>query len=291
MRLSVRPSTVKRMQTTANVIQHARRAAIVLVVTTGAALAVPWLWQVAADAGHAARRGVPLQPDEVLAALTASAALVGLAWLATGLLLALLARVPGTVGRSARRVAGVVTPALVRRVVGGLLGVGVAAGLAPGAAVAGSPTTPAMVMAGTPAVGGGPAGPIDQRPSPLPDPGFVPYAPVDRAPPPRQWTAPERGWVPEPPTVRAQPDVRVLTSSPRPAPRNRPPHEPPGEVVVHRGDTLWSVAARHLGPGATDAEVARAWPAWFETNRAVIGDDPDLLRPGQRLRPPDEVRS
>jgi hypothetical protein len=279
------------MQTTSNCAIRARGAATVAVVTTAVALAVPWLWQVVADAGRAARRGVRLQPDEVLVALTAGAALAGLAWLVTGLLLELLALLPGTVGRSARRVAEVVTPALVRRVAGGLLGAGVAAGLAPGAAVAGSPPTPATVTVGTGSVTGALAVWTDPRPSPLPDPGFVPHAPVDRAPPPRQWTAPERGWVPEPPTVRAQPDVRVLSPTPRPVLRNRPPHEPPGEVVVHRGDTLWSVAARHLGPGATDAEVARAWPAWFEANRAVIGDDPDLLRPGQRLRPPDEVRS
>jgi nucleoid-associated protein YgaU len=87
--------------------------------------------------------------------------------------------------------------------------------------------------------------------------------------------------------VRTQPDVRVLTPSPRPATR----HEEPHELVVRRGDSLWSLAARHLGAGATDAEIAAAWPRWFDANRAVIGDDPDLLRPGQRLRPPDEVRS
>ena len=60
---------------------------------------------------------------------------------------------------------------------------------------------------------------------------------------------------------------------------------------MQRGDTLWSIAARHLGPDASDAEIARAWPAWFEANRGVVGDDPDLLRPGQVLRAPEGVVS
>ena len=57
-------------------------------------------------------------------------------------------------------------------------------------------------------------------------------------------------------------------------------------VTVRRGDTLWSIATAHLGSGATDAEVAAEWPHWYEVNRAVIGDDPDLLVPGQQLQAP-----
>jgi nucleoid-associated protein YgaU len=59
------------------------------------------------------------------------------------------------------------------------------------------------------------------------------------------------------------------------------------EVVVHRGDTLWDIARRHLGPGASDAEVAAAWPRWYATNQHVIGPDPDVLLPGQVLRAPE----
>lgn len=58
-------------------------------------------------------------------------------------------------------------------------------------------------------------------------------------------------------------------------------------VVVRRGDTLWDIARRHLPAGASDAQVARAWPRWYAANRAVIGSDPALIRPGQRLRVPD----
>jgi nucleoid-associated protein YgaU len=63
----------------------------------------------------------------------------------------------------------------------------------------------------------------------------------------------------------------------------------PRTVVVRPGDCLWSIAAAHLPAGAADAEIARAWPAWYAANAATIGTDPDLLLPGQRLVVPDGV--
>jgi len=76
--------------------------------------------------------------------------------------------------------------------------------------------------------------------------------------------------------------------APAPTPASAPPTSPQ-EVVVHRGDTLWGVAARSLPEGAGPADVAAAWPRWYRSNRAVIGDDPDLLRPGQRLVAPQDA--
>jgi nucleoid-associated protein YgaU len=32
--------------------------------------------------------------------------------------------------------------------------------------------------------------------------------------------------------------------------------------------------------------VAASWPRWYAANRRVIGADPDLILPGQILRPP-----
>lgn len=61
----------------------------------------------------------------------------------------------------------------------------------------------------------------------------------------------------------------------------------PAVVVVAPGDTLWDIARRHLPSGATPADIARAWPRWYAENRAAIGPDPDLIRPGTRLRVPD----
>src|SRR5690606_468961 len=56
---------------------------------------------------------------------------------------------------------------------------------------------------------------------------------------------------------------------------------------VRPGDSLWTVAATHLGPGARDADIAAEWPRWYTTNRAVVGADPDLIHPGQVLRAPE----
>ncbi len=251
-----------------------------------AALMASWLWSVVTAAGDAAAVGAPLRPDEVLAAVVAAAALAATSWLALGVLLGVGSLVPGVVGRAAVRVADVVTPAVVRRTVGVLLGVGLVAGLAPGTAVGASS---AAVATGPPLPD--PAfAPWPAATLPLPDPGWMPSPAATRgARPalPRADAAAGTGWVPSPPVVRAQPDLRVLSPGTRPGPDDgRPDH-----VVVHRGDSLWAIAARHLGGGASDAEIARAWPAWFDANRRVIGDDPDVLRPGQVLRPPEEARS
>lgn len=57
--------------------------------------------------------------------------------------------------------------------------------------------------------------------------------------------------------------------------------------VVRRGDTLWGLAAAHL---QTDdvRRIARFWPKIHRHNRDVIGDNPDLLFPGQVLEIPLE---
>lgn len=57
-----------------------------------------------------------------------------------------------------------------------------------------------------------------------------------------------------------------------------------GEHVVVPGDCLWDIAAARLGPGAPAAAVDRAWRLLYDANRDVIGDDPNLILPGQRLR-------
>ncbi|MFZ2013701.1 MAG: LysM domain-containing protein, partial [Nocardioides sp.] len=68
---------------------------------------------------------------------------------------------------------------------------------------------------------------------------------------------------------------------PRPTPP-RPP-ERAHAVVVRPGDSLWSIAAHDLGPGAGDAEIADRWHALYAANRGRIGPDPDLVEPGLRL--------
>lgn len=64
---------------------------------------------------------------------------------------------------------------------------------------------------------------------------------------------------------------------------------PRATVTVRAGDTLWRLAAQTLGGRASDAEIARACRAWHRANLHVIGDDPDLILPGQVLTTPDPV--
>lgn len=61
-------------------------------------------------------------------------------------------------------------------------------------------------------------------------------------------------------------------------------------VVVRRGDSLWTIAADRL-TRPTAVHIANAWPRWWHTNRRVLGPDPNLIRPGQQLRPPVHLRS
>jgi nucleoid-associated protein YgaU len=69
------------------------------------------------------------------------------------------------------------------------------------------------------------------------------------------------------------------------------PAQPAGTHVVIWGDCLWDIAearlARASGRPPTDRQVLDAVHAWWSTNSAVIGPDPDLLFPGQVLRPPN----
>lgn len=58
------------------------------------------------------------------------------------------------------------------------------------------------------------------------------------------------------------------------------------EVVVRSGDSLWSLAAARLPRSAGPAAVDRAWREVYAANRAEIGADPGLIRPGQRLELP-----
>lgn len=67
-----------------------------------------------------------------------------------------------------------------------------------------------------------------------------------------------------------------------PAPESIGANAPPrGEVTVRAGETLTSLAARHLGG-------ADKWPLIYLYNRDVIGQDPNALRAGATLQLPPE---
>lgn len=202
-----------------------------------------------------------------------------LAWAVVGYLalavaVAALAHLP-TVGGVVRGVALRLTPGLVRRAVDSAVTAGLVASLAttihPMAATAATP--PAAVAArgpGTVVVGS----PLDWPGLPTITPGHPAAAtPPSAKPPSAQRTHPQ------PPEPHRTPNVRLVS----PAPRHDSAHT---AVVVQPGDTLWSIAAGRLGPGASAARINAAWHAWYAANRAVIGPNPGLIQPGQRLVAP-----
>lgn len=111
------------------------------------------------------------------------------------------------------------------------------------------------------------------RPVTVPDPGFA----ATSVPPTASSTAGSA-----PPVRRNAPALGPLGSASRPAAVAGDRHT----VTVVRGDSLWHIAQRHLGPGATARQIAREWPRWYAANRAVIGPDPDLIHAGQVLVAP-----
>lgn len=223
-------------------------------------------------------------PDDALAAVAAVLGVALLGWLGVVVLLATAGQVArGRVARVAGRLERAITPASLRRFVALAVAGALVSGPTPAQASTGPEQPPASVSS---------SGHV-----PL-DPGWFPTDRVSTPVPAGGSLDPS--WVPPvataPTTTPSGTAIRSGPSTRRPAPtlgpswgssaRARPGAYPLDDVVVRRGDTLWDIAARHLGPSATDAEIAHAWPHWFTANRAVIGPDPDRLVPGQLLHPP-----
>ncbi|MDF2093076.1 hypothetical protein P0Y31_12050 [Knoellia sp. 3-2P3] len=266
----------------------------------GAGIGIPlaggWLGVVAVSLVREVGAPPPASPEEALTLVAALGGAVVATWLWAGLVLALLGHLPGRVGLWCRRAAEQTVPRAVRRLAAVVVGASLAGALAPGTALAegtgtsadaGTAASPAFRATGLPP---GPHAPTTSSSTPTsapipsstaPSPGFgssrvpaeKPSAAGGEVPAP-----PAPGWTPSRPPVRPQPSTRLVSTAP-------PAGERP-DVVVRRGDTLWDLVRHHLGPDATDAEVAAEWPRWHEANRAVIGPDPGLLLPGQVLRAP-----
>lgn len=278
------------------------RAVATAVLGGLAALAVTLLFlRLAADSWSAATRPAVADPaDLVLTGVCLIGAVLS-GWLGVGTVAAALAALPGVLGRVGRVVAEQIAPAALRRGVAFLLGTSLVAAFAPGTAAAytmpGSRATTATALL-VPGVDRGdatpdpsfrpttPAAPSTTGSSPgvaAPDPKFVPLGPL--GPRPSQPAAP-----PAPAPAPAAP-----APAPAPAPATATATAASSQTtgaswyLVRRGDTLWSIAARHLPPGAGPAQVAAAWPLWYAANRAVIGADPDRILPGQRLLVPTGV--
>jgi nucleoid-associated protein YgaU len=193
-------------------------------------------------------------PDALVLVAVTALAWACWAWGALGLLLTAASAAPGLAGRAAGVLLRGVLPAGARRAAAIAIGVGL------------STAAPIALPAG--------ASPLVTASAETNDPG-------------PDWSSGSPG-----PVVQAD-----WPGGPEPDLPGPPPAEPDrpgpaaGEHVVLRGDCLWDIARDWLAghrPGhpVADAEIASAVHAWWQTNAAVIGPDPDLLLPGQVLRPP-----
>ncbi len=217
--------------------------------------------------------------DTLLIDVIALIAWVVVAWAAVVVTIELATGLPGVFGRQFTRLARTVTPATVRRLAQAAIGFSVLVGpMTAGRALAAdagnsSPATSTAVVAAP-------------TPSTSPRMPLMPLVPLDRplaqGPVTIDLDRPVRPITPAPlaPARTASPSTAALAAG---APRREATTL---TYVVRRGDALWDVAARHLGPSATAADIAREWPRWYAANRGVIGADPDLIHPGDVLVPP-----
>jgi hypothetical protein len=231
------------------------------------------VWQVAEATagafGDVAAAG-PARPEDVVGGLAGGAMFALLAWLLLAVVASAAAVLLPAGRRQATAVGRAVAPAVLRHLVAALLGAAVV-GAAPASADVGgvrivSPScaTPRETAATPVSREAEPVGvSAAWNPTAVVSPGWLPTEPVVRPP------------------ARPGADPSVVTSS-----RRRTTVTIDDEVVVRRGDTLWSLAERHLGPAATAVRVNQEWPRWFAANRSVLTHGPDHLVAGMRLTPP-----
>ena len=154
-----------------------------------------------------------------------------------------------------------------------------------------SPSVPTTVVAPATDSASAPplAPPADQPPpapvaTPSPSPAPVLHLRLP-ATPPTSAPAPAR----TPSTTTMRPTAPAV---PAPSPPAGAAADPPAagersvQYVVVAGDCLWDIAARLIGPSASNAAIDRGWRAIYAANRAAIGDDPGLIHPGLVLTIP-----
>lgn len=206
--------------------------------------------------------------DDLLGVLAVAAGLIIVAWWVLAFLLAGASAVLGRCGRTrAAAWTGRFCPAFMRRVAIAAVSVQLlSAPMASAAVPPGGPAwTPTQQVATQAHSNPGTAPPQESvaggqgTPAPTASPEWRPTAPIA-----------------DPGLLAAQPLRTAQNATQAQAP----------EVTVLAGDTLWDIASRELGPTASDVDVALRWPRWYEANKAQIGENPDVLLPGQILRSP-----
>ena len=252
-------------------------------------------WMLAAGPLEAIQASGPDAPDDLIVVGTAAVGSVLLAWLGLGVMLAALAAAPGALGRMAGKASARVTPAVMRRAAAVLLGTALATTVTSLAHASAPQPLPSPHTKSSQAEG-----------PPVPDPAFRVTTrqlvaaggapePGGSVPPSTTVTAPDPGFgagapTPTPTSPAASRPMNSPPTAPGLGPLGAAPHTPSstasGTVTVVRGDTLWAIAARHLGPHASPLQVAREWPRWYAVNRTVIGPNPNLIHVGQVLTVP-----
>ena len=231
-------------------------------------------------------------PDTAMLLVGAVAVWLLLAWVLVVAAVALLARVPGVAGSRARRLLRRIVPTVMRNAllaaVGASMLTGVAAcGTAASAAPVGHLSSGTGVEGSTIQLRANSSVVVDiDWPTEQPATGqpAAAHQPVVQLPTPstaKHFATVDLDW----PSTAAKSRAPVSVDRPTTGPPRRPVDKT--EVVVHRGDSLWAIAARRLPADADPAQIERAWHQWYSTNKAVIGDDPNLILPGQLLLPPN----
>jgi LysM repeat protein len=232
-----------------------RCATVWLVATAIAAALVIWSLEALGGLAQAASgAGLAGQPfDHLLVWLSALLTLIATTWL---WLIVDVVMIEAVSGRR-QRIAGI--PDSIRRVVLRACGVAVASGLAASLC--------------------GPAGATPGRPHQDEFHRPRPTAVIAGLPLPDRATTglPARGRLSVGPVTADPPDP------PRPTSRHT--------ILVRPGDTLWDIARRELGPDPDDGQIAARWREIYRLNRDLVGADPDLIQPAQRLRLPTGVRA
>ena len=261
--------------------------------------------------------------DDPFAPLVGAVSLVAWAaalWLAVSVLVTVVGQCPGRTGRTGRALSRRLVPAAVHRTLQLSLGLTVAvSALGATSASAGVPTAPAPtswaaapsapdpVVASldwpttgavppTPSLSAGAPGAAPAAPAATPSPAASPSS-TPAVPPVPAATPSARPPVAAVQVAAAEPDDSGPDLATAPTARDRSTSTAATSdrsVLVKTGDSLWTISRAHLESGgetATPADVARAWPQWWEANRQLVGDDPDLVFPGTQLSAPPADRS
>jgi nucleoid-associated protein YgaU len=78
---------------------------------------------------------------------------------------------------------------------------------------------------------------------------------------------------------QGKPGKRTLMHPPHTVPHKPPPHQRAGHtnfVTVRPGDSLSKIASQN--------NVSGGWEALYHKNRGVVGSNPNVIHPGQRLK-------